>query len=78
MYLLIPLNWGEIYPKSMCHFLKLPRYKTYEKVSDHIFKTKDEIKSVNTTQQLRCGADISITSLPQVAAASPHFKLKSI
>ena len=26
--------------------------------------------------QLRCGTNISITSLPQVNAASPHFKLK--
>ena len=30
---------------------------------------------VHTTTQLRCGADISMTSLPQVSAASPHSKL---
>ena len=33
-------------------------------------------KSVHTTPQLHCGADISITSLSQVTAASQHFKLK--
>ena len=33
------------------------------------------LRSVHTTPQLRCGADISITSQPQVTAASPHFKL---
>ena len=36
------------------------------------------LRSVHTTPQLRCGADISITSLPQVIAASLHFMLKLI
>ena len=54
-------------------------------VMKHTYKeeiNKDEpcntnyLRSVHTTPQLHCGADILITSLPQVTATSLHFKLK--
>ena len=50
------------------------------KIEKHlcIWKECDVLRSVHSTQQLCCDADISITSLLQVTAASPHFKLKLI
>ena len=35
-----------------------------------------KLRSIHTTPQLHCGADILIISLLQVTASSPHFKFK--
>ena len=48
----------------------------------YVWEYKDRVKmracflrSVHTTPLLHCGAEISITSLQQDTAESPHFKL---
>ena len=68
-FYMIPMNEiGEINRTITVHINILAHNRT-----EVMATALSELRSVHTTPQLCCGVDISITSLPQVTVASPHF-----
>ena len=74
-------NWTSSWYRQFFDFLNYVKHKNLSPIKVYHSKSilaPSDLRYVHTTLQVCCGADISITSLLQDTAASPHFKLKWI